>query len=114
MLIGGYNLSVPFMPSVEIYNADTKQSKMDPKLLEYGLKSHSGGVLNGVPVICGGVKSTTEYSFKCYEFIDGSWTNGVKKPFHSPVIITTSIFMFLFYRVFLTYQSTVALLAMQL
>ncbi len=73
--MGGYR-NAEYLAEVELFNWKTqKQCRLEN--LPYPVGGHTGVVLNGIPIYCGGQKNNqTLYSKNCYKFNmeDKDWT----------------------------------------
>ena len=71
MILGGSNEG-GYLDTVELFNIQTHQS-CNFGTLPYYVIGLAGGVLDGVPVFCGGESYTTQYENRCYKF-EKSWS----------------------------------------
>ncbi len=67
MILGGRTNGAVFSNSVELFNIQTRQS-CNFGILPYYVIGLAGGVLDGVPVFCGGKSSNEHYENRCYKF----------------------------------------------
>ncbi len=76
MIIGGYAGGV-LSDSVELFNWKTNQSCNLPQNLPIVLSEHSGTVLNGVPIVCGGYGPGNKLQSRCFKLdrVTKTWKN---------------------------------------
>ena len=66
MIIGGYK-GGSLLDTVELFNWKTNQSCSLPQKLPIVISEHSGTVLNGIPIVCGGYGPENELQSSCFQ-----------------------------------------------
>ncbi len=67
MILGGSTNGGAYLDSVELFNIQTHQSCNFGKIPYYVI-GLAGGVLDGIPVFCGGESNNAQYEKRCYKY----------------------------------------------